>query len=474
MTTASIAINNKDWDKAETYLEKELQKNPTNGEAWYSLGQVRYEKKNYTGMLDAFKEARKYPLKPDMLNQMAFQESKIWVDTFNEAIQSYNEGVALTGSEKTKSVRTAIDKMEFAVSLRPWYTESYSVLAQMHESVGDTAKAITALEHYVDAHREVADVLVKHDVMLGSKRETVQGILGSASSVKGTTNGKDSILIDHYKNLDGKDVYLFYKQDAGSFVLDGGAANLPASMSETEKEQPSSLNMQNYSYLAFLHYNKGDYDKSMALLRTAMRLRPATEDMLQLQGQILDKTGKREEAMQSIAELAKKYPDNKAYLVQYGSVLVNTGKHDEAIEQFEKALKLDPQYDIALYNLAAAYKNKAGVIQQEEKSKMDADAKYRENSSRYIPFLEKAATYFEQYRSLPGKDKDFGVVEQLMNIYQVTRNEQKIKRFVAELAGLEPLYQTDRRYYELLGQAYGKLGNTDKAKEAFEKADKLR
>lgn len=474
MTTASIAMNNKDWDKAEMYLEKELQKNPTNGAAWFDLGQVRYEKQNYMGMLDAFKEARKYIQQPDKLNQMSFQESKVWVDSFNGAVQLYNEGIALTGNEKVKTMRAAIGKMEFAVSLRPFYTESYSVLAQMHESVGDTAKSITTLEHYVDAQRGVVDVLVRHNVMLGSKREAVQGVLGNASSVKGTTSGKDSVLLDHYKNLDGKDVYLFYKQEGGDFVLDGGHANLPATLPDADKERPSALNTQNYSYLAFLYYNNGQYDKAMELLRTVMLLRPATEDMLRLQGQILDKTGKREEAMKSIAELAKKYPDNKAYLVQYGSVLVNTGKNDEAIEQFEKALKLDSRYDIALYNLAAAYKNKAGVIQQEEKEKMDADAKYRENQSRYVPFLEKAATYFEQYRALPGKDKDFGVVEQLMNIYQVTRNEQKIKRFAAELSGLEPLYQTNRAYYELLGRIYGKLGNTDKAKEAFEKADKLR
>jgi tetratricopeptide (TPR) repeat protein len=475
MTTAGIAINSGDWNKAEEYLEKEVQKNPTNGEAWFELGQVREKKQNYTGMMAAFAESRKYVKDRTTLDKMAFLEQKVWIGDYNDAIQLYNDAIAADDDAKrAKKMRDAIDKMKSAITIRPANTESYSVLAQMYESVGDTAQAVTTLEQYVTMQRDAVSLLTEKNVMLDADRSEVQRAFGNPTSVKGAVNGNDSVMTDYYKSLNGKETYMYYAQNGGSFKLAGVRVNPPSTWLDGEKERFTTLNTQSYSYLAYLHFNKGDYTRSMELLNTVTRLRPATEDILQMQSQILDKTGKRDEAMQSVADLAAKYPDNKAYLVQYGSVLVNSGKYDEAIAQFDKALVIDPQYDVALYNIAAAYKNKAGTIQLEEKSKMDADSKYQEKSDRYVPLLDKAGVYFERYRALPGKEGEFPVVEQLMNIYQVTRNEQKIKRLVGELEGLEPLYQSNRRYYELLGQIYGKLGRTDKAKEAFEKADKLR
>ena len=317
-------------------------------------------------------------------------------------------------------------------------------------------------------------MLVKKEVMLGSSRPVVQKAVGNPTNVKGTMDNRDSVLIDYYKSLDGKEAYLFYQEKNSDFVLTGARVNPPAEWSQSDKELYSDLDMRNYAVLALHYYNRARYDKAMDLLSVSTRVQPASEEMLQLQTQIMDKTGKREEAMKTVAELAKKYPDNKAYLVQYGSMLANTNQNDAAIEQFEKALTVDPNYDIALYNLAAAYKNKAGAIQQEEQKKTDANPKYQADEARYLPLLQKSAVYFENYRKLPGKDTDFGVIEQLLNIYQVTRNEQKVKVMVAELEGTEPLYQNNRRYYELLGQIYGKLGKTDKAKAAFDKADALR
>lgn len=475
MTTASIAVNNKDWDKAEEFLEKELRKNPTNGEAWYTLGQVRAEKKNISGMVTAFAEARKYVKDQTMLNQMAYLEQKAWVDSFNSAIETYNKGLETpNANERTQIIRESIKKLDTSITLRPAYVASYTILAQMHEAVGDTSRAIESLEYYISANKEAAELLLQKAIMLGTGRSAVQKIVGSPTNIKGTQNNKDSVLIDYYKNLDGKEAYLFYAEKGNDFVLTGVRINPPASWDQTDKELYSELDVRNYAVLALHYYNRNSYDKAANLLTVATRLRPASEEMLQLQTQLMEKTGNREEAMKKVAELAKKYPDNKAYVVQYGSLLANTGQNEAAIEQFEKALAIDPNYDIALYNIAAALKNKAGAIQTEEQKKVDANPKYQPDESRYIPILQKSASYFEIYRKLPGKDTDFAVIEQLLNIYQVTRNDQKVKMMVAELEGTEPLYQNNRRYYELLGQVYGKLGKVDKAKQAFEKADSIR
>lgn len=59
VTTARLAIQQGQFEKAEQSLVKEVQKNDKNEEAWFLLGQVRWEMKKF-----ARRRPGRYPLSP--------------------------------------------------------------------------------------------------------------------------------------------------------------------------------------------------------------------------------------------------------------------------------------------------------------------------------------------------------------------------------------------------------------------------
>jgi predicted Zn-dependent protease len=213
-------------------------------------------------------------------------------------------------------------------------------------------------------------------------------------------------------------------------------------------------------------------------------MKPSDEELLNFQSQIYTESGRLEQAMAKLKELIAKYPDNKNYLAQYGSMLSNASKFDEAIELFEKVLKLDPQSDIATFNIAAAYKNKAGNTQKTEQDAFDkAEAarkkdkkvpEYKIDVNKYFPSLKKSAEYFEKYRKLPGKDRNIDVLEQLINIYDVVDDKENYRKSAGEFAALEYANEKNPRFYETISRIYGKQKNSAKVKESLDKADALR
>ncbi len=59
LTSAKLYMQKSEWDKAETELDKAVNNDSLDEESWYYLGIVRGEKKNYTGLMDAFDHALK-------------------------------------------------------------------------------------------------------------------------------------------------------------------------------------------------------------------------------------------------------------------------------------------------------------------------------------------------------------------------------------------------------------------------------
>ncbi|MBI3258423.1 MAG: tetratricopeptide repeat protein [Ignavibacteriae bacterium] len=154
-------------------------------------------------------------------------------------------------------------------------------------------------------------------------------------------------------------------------------------------------------------------------------------------------------------------------------------RNDDAINVYEKTLEIDPNYDIALFNLAAAYKNKASEFQKSEAKKKESNPKYKEDETKYFPLLNKAAEYFTRYKVLPQHKGDLTALQQLANIYEVTRDKQRLESTVVELESLESSNLTNADYYEFLGGLYArqvssKKGMAERSKQMFDKADKLR
>ncbi len=134
-------------------------------------------------------------------------------------------------------------------------------------------------------------------------------------------------------------------------------------------------------------------------------------------------------AMEAFKEGVEKDPGNKNYHYNYGVLLLGAKKYEEAVKQFEEALKIDPNYENALYNIGVAYIKWGMAIRDEAvNAGREDDLSYQEKFKKALPYIEK---YLE----------------------------------------MKP---DDAAIWDALGKIYANLGETEKSKEAFKKADQYR
>ena len=139
-------------------------------------------------------------------------------------------------------------------------------------------------------------------------------------------------------------------------------------------------------------------------------------------------TGNLDIALNSFKELVDKEPDNKVYLYNYGVLLLGNDQYEKAVDEFDKALKIDPDYENAIYNLAVTYVKWGTQMNKESEASEEYSDAYKEKFKAALPYLER-----------------------------ITQTDK-----------------ADAEVWELLGKVYSVLGMQDKALDAFNHADQLR
>jgi tetratricopeptide (TPR) repeat protein len=139
MTTARLAIQQKQFDKAEESLVRSLAKNPQDEEAWYLLGEVRYELKKYVEMTEAFDKALALSdVHRESINQYKLD---VWSKQFNAGVDAFN-----SGRENPQKYAEANDHLLLATKVLPDSVSAYRALALSHYAVDDFAGAAAILE----------------------------------------------------------------------------------------------------------------------------------------------------------------------------------------------------------------------------------------------------------------------------------------------------------------------------------------
>ncbi len=80
---------------------------------------------------------------------------------------------------------------------------------------------------------------------------------------------------------------------------------------------------------------------------------------------VYERTKNADKALNLTKSAVDKDPSNKTFRYAYGVFLLKQEKYQQAIEQFDAAVKIDPDYADARYNLGVSYLN-WGVKQKEE------------------------------------------------------------------------------------------------------------
>lgn len=359
LTSARLYIQQKNLDKAEDALKKEIAKNPQSEEGYFLMGYVSYEKKKYAEMQENFKKAASLGQK--YANEIKGYTVQAWADNLNAGVSYFSQATKADDKEKQKEIMNkAIDHFQMAIKLQPDSAESYKNLAYSYLNIGEYEKAIEPMEKYT------------------TKTESA----------------------DAYKIL--SDLYLT-------------KADQSFARYKESKDVKDSLEAM------------AEYKKIIALLDKAVVKYPANED---LNSKLLDSyiaTGQSEFALQRMKAMYEANPNDKVLNFNYGTILMQLDKYEEATQYLKKAYQLDETYEPAIRNLVVCYYKWGMKVREYETEKEVENKTFRKYFQEVLPLINK-------------------------------------------LLELKP---NDFKLYLILGDVYANLGDSAKAKEAYEKAEKV-
>jgi tetratricopeptide (TPR) repeat protein len=246
----------------------------------------------------------------------------------------------------------------------------------------------------------------------------VESAIGGAPS-KDTIvyiGGSDSARVYHYRSNDG---YFYFERTAKpphKWQLTGWKFTPTYEVGV----QPMRISTNPYRQLAVYYYTKGTkaldqknkakaeeyFDQAVPLYIAIQRLDPSDENAASIIPEIYRKLDQPEKAKAQYEQMISERPSKNLYTA-YGTVLLKSDDYEGAISSFQKALDLDPAYEVALYDIAAAYKNWAAADQKKGQNtppppkdpKKDKKGQVDPKDQKPDPVrtkLEKSTEYFEK------------------------------------------------------------------------------
>jgi tetratricopeptide (TPR) repeat protein len=477
MMTAKTAYKNKELDRAIEYLQKELGgKNPDNEEALIMMIKIRLEQKMYQEAANIMVDAAKKMKNPKYKDQLPALRNKLWVDSYNEGLAYHKKYMV---DYDTSFLDSAVYLFDVGITIRPNILEFHHYKGLFLEMKGDTISAIEALKKYVDIVKPAIDFAQEKGIYSSLSPEEVSLILGTTNIISVDTLGSEGQIlrrIDAFTSPKSEESLLYYENKSGSgFKLTGWNLGLPQDWLEGEKGRFTPISMEPYSIIAQYYFDRKEFEQSLIFLKDMQKFNPQDINTNGSIVQIYTELDKEDVALKELDDLTKSQPDNKLYWSLYGDMLNNMKKYDEAIAKYEKALTIDPNYDFALRNIASAYKNKAGIIQEEEKDKKIEDKNYKTNTKKYFPLLEKAGGYFSSALSTDEFKNNPIILTELANIYQVTGKTKELTQILKKITEVEYLVSKEEReqlYLDLI-RIYSTKKDNKKTAEYTRKYESL-
>lgn len=205
-----------------------------------------------------------------------------------------------------------------------------------------------------------------------------------------------------------------------------------------------------YFAMAGIHQQRQEYGKSEAVLEQALAKDPRQPRILAELAFIYDCQGKNDEAFAAYRQALQIKPDDKDLLLNFGRLHLAKEDYSGAVQEFAKILTFDPDHFEATYNAGLCYlKLGERLLKQWRAAEEQAPAPSTKASRQQSPA--------DSSRSADLRLAAF-------------RNFKTAMPFLLKAAALDTLHAGA---YFNLGFAYTKLGEAEKAKEAFKKCEAL-
>ncbi len=351
MTTAKLAVHNNNLEKADSSFMKEVEKNPTNAEAWYLLGDVRRQRGNYTGMMEAFKQS--LSISKEFEPKIRDEKTAAWGLTLNEAVNAYNKGATLLQDPARKDsasayFKKAIDAYKIALTINPDSQVTYRNIAAAEHVTGNFDDEIGYLQKALTIKKDphISSALINAYIQ---KAEDAKKAGKNAEASESFDHAIKAMTEQRAENPSDDELM----NSMIGVYIDAGRSKeaLPLIKESVEKDPKNKTNQNN---LGLLLYNEENYKEAIPHFDAAVALDSTFEEALRNGAVASMKLGaKMKEAADSASK--GKGSSDKSYLAHF--------KH--AVVLLEKLTSLKPANPDFLEALASAYGN-AGMFKQAE------------------------------------------------------------------------------------------------------------
>jgi tetratricopeptide (TPR) repeat protein len=328
LTSAKLYMSQKQYQKAEEALLKSVTKNDKDEEAWFLLGQVRLELKNYAGMNDAYTKC--LAAGQTHANDIYRNRLSIWGMMYNDGVKYYN-----VGRDTAEYFDRAVSCFQTAIMMQPDSSSTYYV---------------AALAQYAKKNNAAARELL--GTSLAKRRDNPE-----ASRFKGQLEYSDAI-----EKMARKDSV-------------GARADLKAAVASFElayETQPS--NADNIANLIEVYDRLGENEKAASVTKTAVEKDPSNKTFRFAYGVFLLKKEMYSEASEQFKKSLEIDPNYGDGIYNLGVTYLNWGvklKDDNSkrLEAEKKKTGKEPKEDLSYkekFKMALPYLEKSAELRPDD------------------------------------------------------------------------------------------------------------
>jgi tetratricopeptide (TPR) repeat protein len=428
-TGAKVQEQQKNFPEAAKLYEKEVQKNPTNFEAWFRLGRVRgVQLKDYAGMNQAFNESKK--LSNQFASDIHAIRGYLWVQAINSGVGYKNRAT----SDSMQYYDNAIQEYKTAITIWPDTSITYLYLAAAYKTKGDNENAIVNLtkiwqmDHDKDVYKSVGRTYVQQGLdkkeqftKANAEKLKLQKYLkeidkGSFKSEVTQAFGPPDSQKKDKKN--SKKEEWTYNQYGMTLTFEGER------VVNKKIDKPFELKIDSTKYFAAIE----EFNKAVDVFEAIKQEDPKDNENLNLLLQAYYEANRSVEATKTFKLAVENEPGNKMNHYILGLLYRSVNDYDGAIAEFNEAIKIDPNFSDAFYDIGATYYNWGVKMKKASQEKGDENEEYKAKFQQALPWMEK--------------------------VTEIKKDDAKI--------------------WETLGTIYALLGQTEKATKALDEADKIR
>ncbi|MFO8235891.1 MAG: tetratricopeptide repeat protein [Bacteroidales bacterium] len=346
---------------------------------------------------------------------------------------------ALTWAENGEKLDTAIKSIDKATELeetKDWPKTYYAkgfVYQQIFESEDEEFKNIVedplvkAFENYKKAYDMDEEDKYKGNI------DAAMFALHNNFIKQGVESFEDRDFEAAFTNfkyaLKVSDMPLFEEQIDTAVMYNAGvsaqqignweeAAKYYSEAAKYDYEGETTYILLNNAYLQL-----GDTAKAVETLEEGYEKYPTNDEMIaSLVNHYLKNTDEPEKSLKYLDKGIEEFPDNPEFYSAKAQVYDKIGEREKAIEFYEKALEIEPEHYLSLYNLGVVYYNQ-GVELETEANQTKDDEKYEELKSKAEEKFLEAIPLMEKAHEI--ENTELSILQTLRTLYYRVRNKDE-------------------------------------------------